>query len=76
MKKYTALLVLVLILGLSQLTFAGPKFGVGGVLGFDALFITQPRRAQLLLPFLGIAIGDEVHILADIKYLQGGEIRN
>ena len=47
---------------------------VGGVLGFETLFNQFPRQPQLLTPFLGLVVDGQTHVLADQKYLDGGEI--
>ncbi len=47
----------------------------GGVLGFSSIFIPLPRRPQLLTPFLGISTGGETWVLADEKYIAGGDIQ-
>lgn len=45
---------------------------VGGVLGFEAIFNQYPRRPQLQLPFLGVAVGDKMYVLAAKKFIDGG----
>jgi uncharacterized protein (DUF608 family) len=41
-------------------------------LGFDCLFDAFPRKPQLLKPFLGLAVGDKVWILASENMRAGG----
>ena len=43
-----------------------------GVLGFDCLFDACPRKPQLLKPFLGMAVGDKVWVLASENMRAGG----
>ena len=48
---------------------------VGGVLGFETLFDGQPRRSQLMTPFLGLSLGGKTYVLAAQKYLDGGTLQ-
>ena len=56
-----------------------------GVLGFESIFFPRRnmkpfimydclRNSQLLLPFLGIAVGDKTWVLATDEFIRGGSI--
>jgi uncharacterized protein (DUF608 family) len=45
---------------------------VGGVLGFETLFNQFPRWPQHKIPFLGVAVNQQAHILAAPQFLKGG----
>ncbi|MFH1008289.1 MAG: GH116 family glycosyl-hydrolase [Candidatus Latescibacterota bacterium] len=47
---------------------------VGGVLGFESMFVAFPRRPQLQLPFLGISVHGKTTVLAHRKYIEGGTL--
>ena len=47
----------------------------GGVFGFNSIFIPLPHRPQLLTPFLGISTGCETWVLADKRYIVGGDVQ-
>ena len=47
-----------------------------GVLGFNALFDALPRKPQLLEPFLGLAVGDEVWVLTNELVRGGGRFQS
>lgn len=46
-----------------------------GVLGFNSIFVGHPRSPQLLWPFLGLAVGSGVWVLARQKILDGGDFK-
>ena len=48
-----------------------------GVLGFNTIFNAYPRNPQLLLPFLGLAVGrkGDVYVLAKQDILNGGTVQ-
>ncbi len=43
-----------------------------GVLGFNTIFLGFPRKVQLFLPFLGLAVGGKTWVLTTQKFLDGG----
>ena len=47
----------------------------GGVLGFETIFNQYPRRPQLQLPFLGLAVEDQTYVFSAQKFMEGGKIQ-